>query len=620
MKEDPKELLLHELDPLPVTQHREKVHHKRKFIPWIPRMYWLFYRKPLYFLIVIPSMIPGTIHIVSHTLMGKIIDIIHSDDPLPLVRKYSLALFFYSAFCSFCAFINFVVWIRIGNRIGNKIKLVLFKSLMENEIAFFDRHHIGELLTLLSDDAKSVEGAFTDSKTSQARFLGQFISAVLVTFSLDWKLAALDFIAIMAGGMVIKVFKNYSMLHRNHRFKALARSITIADEAISNIRVVFSFNRQQEEVKRFDQATNNVALHDRMDLIYTGIGFSLSFLLNWATVAFILNLGCYRILGGTLSAGSLFALSRASFMGGVALRNFLNSLHEEEKAIDASERIFKIADLKPETPTSGGKIIPDFRGNIEFRNVWFKYPTRDVYVLKNVSFKVDAGEIVACVGHSGSGKSTIVQLLLRFYDVTEGEILLDGISLKELDPRWIHQVVGVVQQDPQLFAMSIKGNIMYSVVDASYDAVVRAAEISHADKFILRLPQQYETNVGEKGGTLSGGQRQRIAIARAVLKDPTILVTDEATSALDSKSEKKVQAALDEVMTGRTSIIIAHRLGTIRAAKMIYVFESGELVESGLHDELVAKEGVYYNLVLRQLSKELGHTTSEEQLDNNGHP
>jgi ABC-type multidrug transport system fused ATPase/permease subunit len=265
----------------------------------------------------------------------------------------------------------------------------------------------------------------------------------------------------------------------------------------------------------------------------------------------------------------------------------------------------------------GGSRIENFRGKVEFRNVWFKYPTRaTVWVLKNVSFSVEPGEIAALVGHSGSGKSTIVQLLMRFYDVNEGEILLDDVPLRNLDPRWVHQVIGVVQQDPQVFSMSIADNIRYSVgVAATDEEIVQAARVSYADEFIRGFEDGYDTLVTEKGGNLSGGQRQRVAIARAIIRNPTILITDEATSALDAASEKEVQRALDGVMAGRTSLIIAHRLGTIRAARMIYVFEMGELVEAGTHDELLAREGHYAKLVRRQLAKEMGSSVSEERLD-----
>jgi ABC-type multidrug transport system fused ATPase/permease subunit len=225
--------------------------------------------------------------------------------------------------------------------------------------------------------------------------------------------------------------------------------------------------------------------------------------------------------------------------------------------------------------------------------------------MKGVSFKIEAGQIVAFVGHSGSGKSTLVQLLLRFYDISSGRVLVDGVDIRVLDPRWLHQNIGVVQQEPILFALSVRENVCYGIPEGqevSDDEIFRQLEAAQAKNFVMKLPTGLDTLVGEKGSMLSGGQRQRVAIARTMIRNPTVMITDEATSALDSQSEKKVQLALDEVMRGRTSIIIAHRLGTIRAASMIYVFESGELTESGSHEELVERRGAYYNLVQRQLT------------------
>jgi ABC-type multidrug transport system fused ATPase/permease subunit len=356
--------------------------------------------------------------------------------------------------------------------------------------------------------------------------------------------------------------------------------------------------------------------HDGRNRLYIGVALAEGWILNWGTVSMILNLGCYAILQGNITAGQLFSIARACFIGGIGLRNFLATWHQESVAMDAADRIFEMVDQKPMvTPDSGHK-IENFSGKIEFRNVWFKYPTRSTsWVLKNVSFTVEGGEIAAFVGHSGSGKSTLVQLILRFYDVDEGEVLFDDVPIRYLNPRWVHQVVGVVQQDPQLFSMSIRDNIGYAIGrEASEEAIVAAATVSYAADFISRMENGYDSMVTERGQNLSGGQRQRIAIARAVLRNPTILITDEATSALDAASEKEVQVALDEVMQGRTSLIIAHRLGTIRAARMIHVFDAGELVEEGTHEDLLARQGHYARLVSRQLAHELGQSTSEEQL------
>jgi ABC-type multidrug transport system fused ATPase/permease subunit len=299
--------------------------------------------------------------------------------------------------------------------------------------------------------------------------------------------------------------------------------------------------------------------------------------------------------------GDLIAVFGCQMMANFSIVSLQMSLRTENNAISGGTRIIHLTKYQPSVPFEGGDTIENFRGEIEFQNVSFKYPSRDTYVLKNVSFKILPGQIAALVGHSGSGKSTCVQLIERFYDTTDGTILLDGRDIKTLDPRWLHQKVGLVSQDPVLFHTTVRTNIVYGTWEATEEQIVAAAEAANIAAFIDTLPGKYNEMVGEKGSTLSGGQRQRIVIARAILKDPVILVTDEATSALDAESEKKVQNALDQVMRNRTAVIVAHRLSTIRNAHIIYVFDDGEIKEFGTHDELVAKKTYYYNLVSRQL-------------------
>jgi ABC-type multidrug transport system fused ATPase/permease subunit len=387
--------------------------------------------------------------------------------------------------------------------------------------------------------------------------------------------------------------------------KANGRSLTVATEAISNPRVVFAFNRQQTEIARYGAEVDETCRRNAMAKIVFQLSFSLSSLLDWGTVCMCLNLGCYYVMKGELTAGSLFALSRTAFSIGMSIKGLLGTVSQEQKALEAAQRIFEVVDEVPRVPADGGAVLPAFRGEIELQDVSFKYPTRDAWVIRNVSLKIEPGEIVAVVGHSGSGKSTLVQILLRFYDVDEGRVLLDGVDIRRLDPRWLHTVIGVVQQDPILFAMSVRQNVCYGLPEdhtVGDEEILRHLAAAQARKFVMEHPEGLDAMIGEKGSKLSGGQRQRIAIARTMIRNPTVLITDEATSALDAKSEKKVQIALDEVMRGRSSIIIAHRLGTIRAARKIYVFESGELVESGTHEELVQREGAYFTLVQRQLA------------------
>jgi ABC-type multidrug transport system fused ATPase/permease subunit len=318
---------------------------------------------------------------------------------------------------------------------------------------------------------------------------------------------------------------------------------------------------------------------------------------------------------GEMNSGDLFAIFGILLFSNFSLIMLQGSLQAEQKAIASGGRILDFTTHVPNINFDGGLKPSTFAGHIEFRSVSFKYPTRDVYALRNVSFVIEPGQIGALVGHSGSGKSTCVQLLERFYDVTEGVVLLDGHDIRSLDPRWLHQKMALVSQEPSLFQMTIAENIKYGKADATQQEIEEAAEVANARRFIEKLDNGFNQMVGEKGSSLSGGQRQRVAIARAVVRNPVILITDEATSALDSASEKRVQVALDHVMEGRTAVVVAHRLSTIRNAHVIYVFDCGEIKEVGKHEDLVEKKGFYYELVKRQLTKGEDAGSSEENGD-----
>jgi ABC-type transport system involved in Fe-S cluster assembly fused permease/ATPase subunit len=387
------------------------------------------------------------------------------------------------------------------------------------------------------------------------------------------------------------------------KFQYVARSMTVAEETLAAVRTVRGFNRESMETARFMHETRKA---ERQDVWIGGLVhgmFATVVITLWILIVGCMIWGGRMVLDGMLLPGDLFATFGMLLFNNFALIELQTSLQAEQKAVASGGRILDYTERKAEINFAGGKKIKDFKGHIEFRNVSFRYPSRDVYVLRNVSFTIEPGQMGALVGHSGSGKSTCVQLLERFYDVTEGVILLDGEDIRTLDPRWLHHKIALVAQEPILFQMTIRENVKYGKRKATDEEVEAAIETANARKFVSKMEKGLDTVVGEKGSTLSGGQRQRIAIARAVIRDPIILMTDEATSALDAASEKRVQLALDKVMEGRTAVVVAHRLSTIRNANIIYVFDTGEIKEQGTHDELVAKKEWYYELVKRQLTE-----------------
>jgi ATP-binding cassette subfamily B protein len=322
---------------------------------------------------------------------------------------------------------------------------------------------------------------------------------------------------------------------------------------------------------------------------------------GYTAIALVVWYGGHMVTDGTMSMGELTAFLIYTLMLAVSLGALSGLYGDFMRAAGASSRVFELIDQRATLEDSGGQKLSDVRGSVALDDVHFTYPSRpDIPVLTGVSLKIEPGEVVALVGPSGSGKSTVAALLARFYDPDQGTVRLDGHDLKDLDPKDLRQYIGVVSQEPVLFATSIRENIAYGRTDATLEQIRAAARAANAEAFIDAFPEGFETTVGERGIRLSGGQKQRIAIARALLKDPRILVLDEATSALDSESEHLVQEALDRLMAGRTTLVIAHRLSTVRDATIVAVLDGGRIIESGSHDRLIARDGLYRKLVERQ--------------------
>lgn len=574
-------------------------------------LYGKLMRFPMAVIAMIPSLLYGAVPIVIFLIFGKILTehtwYVRSGgtyDPLPKIEEWCYYVLIIAALACICSFLNSFLWIRVGSSFTIHLKNAMFTNIMRSEVGFFDVTPVGDILTLLGEDAQLVQDAFGTTKGTQFKCFGQFISGIVACYVYSWKLALIATCLFPYIIIIIMVISKCIDRHINLKFYHVAESMTIAEETLASIRTVRGFNREDAEKKRFGDKTVQVRRED------TIVGSIITCMMTcimiglWTVILGNLYYGGSLAEKGEIETGSVFSVFAFMMFGCMGLIELQTSLQGEQKAIASGARILQMIAHVPDIPFSGGETIDDFKGHIEFKNVSFKYPTRDVYVLKNVSFVIKPGQMGALVGHSGSGKSTCVQLLERFYDVTDGQILLDGKDIRTLDPQWLHTQIGLVSQEPILFHLSIRENIKYARPNATDEEMEHAAEMANAKKFIDKFPERYERIVGEKGSSMSGGQRQRIAIARAIIQNPVILITDEATSALDAGSEKKVQQALDKVMKNCTSVVVAHRLTTVRNADITYVFDAGEIKEIGTHDELVAKRGYYYDLVRRQLTEE----------------
>ena len=590
------------------------------------KIYGVLFSDPWAYLGTIPAIISGATPIFNYLIFGYILNEMRdyslgtSNNPL---HKIGILLAIMSAVAvvtGICRGLTSFMWIRAGSHVSIRIRDEIFTNIMKYDVAFYDTHPIGALLTILGEDSAVLQECFGAQKGLQFQQGGQFVIGTILVFIYNWKLALIALALFPVVAIIVVIFHPHIARHGQARFRNVARSMTIAEETIAAVRTVRGYNREEEDERRFNEQTELGANHDRIIIVLLTFMFTIVLALMWAVVLGDLYYGATMVDNGEnakFGAGQLFSCFGFTMFGSFGLILLMNGINAEQRAIHAGARIMQLLAYQPSLNFDGGETYEPFIGHIKFENVSFCYPTRKVMALKNVSFEIKPGQSVALVGHSGSGKSTCVQLIQRYYDVTEGRITIDGHDIKDLDPHWLHRKMALVSQDPILFQETVKMNVMYGVEKNKTDEEVWAAlETANAKKFTLKFEKQLQQLVGDRGSTLSGGQKQRIAIARAVIKDPTILICDEATSALDSESEKKVQAALDKILETRTGIIVAHRLSTIRNANVIYVFDAGEIKEQGNHESLVAAQGFYFNLVKRQLQKEKAKKQKENVKNN----
>jgi ABC-type multidrug transport system fused ATPase/permease subunit len=530
-------------------------------------------------------------------LLGELVDSGKGSKGIDAINHTGLLLVVILAAQGIFGYLRIILFVNVTEKSLASLRQNIYNHLIQLPMRFFSGRRVGELGSRISSDISLLQETFT---TTVAEFIRQMIiiiggillllhTSLHLTLLMLSTLPAVMLIAFFFG----KIFRKYSKQAQTQ----VAEANTIVEETLQGILNVKAFANEFFEMLRYKKKTTEVANTGIKAGSFRGI-FAASMILGvFGAMIAVIWRGALMIAAGELEAGMLFSfILYSSFIGGsvAGLAEVYTSI---QKSIGATEHLLEILD-EPAEPITDSTLIKSehqLSGEISFNNVSFRYPSRDdVEVLKNISFKIDADQQIALVGPSGSGKSTIVSLLLRLYDPIEGGILFNGKAISEFPLSAIRSQMAIVPQDVFLFGGTIRENIAYGKPDATTEELIAAAEKANAWEFIQRFPEGLETIVGERGVQLSGGQRQRIAIARAVLKNPRILILDEATSALDAESERLVQDALEKLMEGRTSIVIAHRLSTVRQADKIIVLDKGCIIEQGTHRELVQVEGGLY--------------------------
>ena len=484
----------------------------------------------------------------------------------------------------------------VGQKVIIDIRESVYRKLQFLSLGYFEKRQTGTIMSYVTNDVGALQGSIIESATDFVTEMSILIGSLALMFNLHWKLSLLTLITMPLVAKAMDLFGKKLKRTSGIMQERVADITAVLQETISSVRVIKSFVREEYEIARF--VKENYA-NFRAQMKNAQVMATLTPVIELIAaigVTFLIWYGGFEVINGNLTAGALIAFLVYATNLANPIKRLSRIYGNVQKAMAAAERVFSVLDEKTDiVEKDNATELKAVIGKVDFKAVTFKYNENEV-ILKDINLEVKAGQMVAIVGPSGAGKTTIVNLLPRFYDPVAGNIYIDDVNIADVTLASLREKIGIVPQETVLFNGSIYDNILYGDLTATTEEVMAAAKAANAHDFIMQMADQYQTQIGERGSKLSGGQRQRIAIARAILKNPRILILDEATSALDTESEKLVQDALDKLMVGRTSFVIAHRLSTILQADMIIVMEKGQIVEQGSHEELLKLDGLYSGL------------------------